>query len=261
MAFHRRLGFRLEAGSSRHAATMTGHAAGAGVKASRTWMVARRRNVESVFLYARRHGWWHTLHHVLLRTINSVALFKILRGVRVERADPAFSTCPEPYTAQFLPERMLRDFARDPDNQMPEGFLEEALSKGDKCFGICHGATLAAYSWYATTPTRIDPPGLQLRFGAEYVYMYKGFTQLAYRGKRLYAIGMTMALQHFLSRGSKGLVCYIESDNFDSLKSSFRMGYAAFGSVFVMRILGRYLAYATPGCGRYGFRVHPTPPS
>jgi hypothetical protein len=71
---------------------------------------------------------------------------------------------------------------------------------------------------------------------------------------------MTMALQHYLSRGSRGLVSYVESDNSDSLKSVFRMGYATFGSVYVMRIFGRYLTHSSPGCGRFGFRVVPDPP-
>jgi hypothetical protein len=31
--------------------------------------------------------------------------------------------------------------------------------------------------------------------------MYKGFTLKRYRGQRLHAIGMTRALEHYLSRG------------------------------------------------------------
>jgi len=234
---------------------MTRHAAGAVVVAAWTWLIARRQSAEAALREARRHGWRHTLHHVLLKAINSVVLFKILRGVWIERADPAFLTCPEGYTGRFLPEKVLRDFSRDPDNGMPESFLDEALPRGDECFGICDGATLAAYGWYATKPTHIDPPDLLLRFSGEYVYMYKGFTHVRHRGKRLHAIGMTMALQHCLSRGSRGLVSYVESDNFDSLKSVFRMGYAAFGSIYVMKIFGRYITYSSPGCRKFGFRV------
>ncbi len=55
----------------------------------------------------------------------------------------------------------------------------------------------------------------------------------------------------------KGLIAYVESTNFDSLKSTTRMGYKAFGSVIVMNVLGRYFQYATPGCEPFGFQIEP----
>jgi hypothetical protein len=50
---------------------------------------------------------------------------------------------------------------------------------------------------------------------------------------------------------------YVESNNFDSLKSCRRMGYAEFGSIHVVRISGRYRAFSSAGCRRLGFRVEP----
>jgi len=190
-----------------------------------------------------------------LKAVNAVVLFKILRGVFIERFDPAFLISPERYTPLFLPAETIRNFARDPENGMPEDFLAEALSKGDECFGFLDGERLAAYGWYSSRPTRIDPPDLRLRFGYEYVYMYNGYTHPLCRGQRLHAIGMTMALREYLRRGRKGLVSYVESNNFDSLKSCRRMGYDEFGSIYVVRISGRYRAFSSAGCRRLGFRV------
>jgi hypothetical protein len=85
--------------------------------------------------------------------------------------------------------------------------------------------------------------------------MYKGFTDSRYRGQRLHAIGMTRALEHYLSKGFGGIVSYVESTNFDSLKSCFRMGYRVFGSIYVVRIFGRDFAFSSPGCRRFDFRV------
>jgi hypothetical protein len=50
-------------------------------------------------------------------------------------------------------------------------------------------------------------------------------------------------------------VSYVESINFDSLKSCFRMGYSVFGTVYVVKVFGRYLSFSTPGCSKYDFRV------
>ena len=79
---------------------------------------------------------------------------------------------------------------------------------------------------------------MTLHFSPEYVYMYKGFTHPNYRGQRLHAIGMNLALQEYLDRGYRGLVSYIESNNFSSLKSAYRVGYRDFGRVAVWKIFG-----------------------
>ncbi len=216
---------------------------------------ASRRTARRIRESLKTYGLAQTFHDLLVRGVNRVTLLKILRGVTIERADPAFLVCPEPYRPMFLPEAMLRRFGADPANELPSSFLDDALARGDECYGILEGESLAAYGWYARRPTRIEPPELVLRFSDAYVYMYKGFTHVKHRGRRLHAIGMTRALQHYLDGGSKGLVSYVESNNFASLRSVFRMGYTPFGSIWVWRILGRTLAWTTPGCRAYGFRI------
>lgn len=198
-----------------------------------------------------------TLHDLALRAANRVLVLKFLKGMTVERVHAEFLVCPEPYRAMFLDGTMLREFGLDPANDMPKGFLEEALSKGDACYGILVGDTLAAYGWYSRGPTRIDPPELVLHPGDRYIYMYKGFTHPGHRGRRLHAIGMSLALQHYVGNGFKGLVSYVESNNFSSLTSVVRMGYEIFGTVCVLRIFGAYRTIATAGWRAHGVRIEP----
>lgn len=216
-----------------------------------------RRKTHKIFADVHRHGWAQALHHLTLRTVNGAVPFKILRGVWAGRADPLFLNYHQRYTPAFLTEETVRRFAQDPESGMSEGFVDEALAKGDECFAILDGPALASYGWYSIQPTRIDPPELFLRFDREHVYMYKGFTHPRYRGQRLHAIGMTIALEHYLSEGYQGLVSYIESNNFDSLKSAYRMGYEPFGSVYIGKIFGRYFTCRSRGCERFDFRVEP----
>jgi hypothetical protein len=218
-----------------------------------------QRNAQKVLVMVRRHGLSHILYYLTLKAIKSVVAFNIMRGFSIERVDPSFLRCPKRYTPMFLPERAIRAFARDPENEMPENFVEEALFKGDKCYGICDGRILASYTWYSVKPTHIRPPDLLLTFNGEYVYQYKGFTHPRFRGQRLHAMGKMMALRHYLSRGYRGLIFYVDSDDFDSLKSNFRMGSVEFGSVYVMKIFGRYLKYHSRGCKRFRFQVKPVP--
>jgi ribosomal protein S18 acetylase RimI-like enzyme len=157
----------------------------------------------------------------------------------------------------FLDEALLRRLGRDEENGLPSSFLDEALAEGDECFGFLDGETLAAYGWYSRRPTPIDPPDLVLDPGDRYVYMYKGFTHPAHRGKRLHAIGMTLALQHYQRRGYRGLISYVESNNFSSLNSVRRMGYEIFGSVWALRVFGMHLTHAGAGWKQHGARIEP----
>ena len=227
--------------------------------ASQGWSLpgtAAARRIRSSFT---TFGVANTLQDVALRAANRVVLFKILKGVTIDRVDQAFLECPEPYRPMFLAEDQLRQFSKDPANEIPADFLDEALAKGDECYGFVAGETLAAYGWYTRKPTRLELPGLALHFSDQYVYMYKGFTHPLHRGRRLHAIGMTRALESYLARGLKGLVSYVESNNFASLRSCFRMGYVQFGTVYVLRIFGLTLTHASAGCGPYRFGIERAP--
>ncbi|WP_160287165.1 GNAT family N-acetyltransferase [Pseudomonas knackmussii] len=203
----------------------------------------------------RQHGLAHTLHKALLKVVNAVLPFKILRGITLQKVDPRFLELPPHYRGLFLSEAMLRHYATDPRNEISTDFLDHALAKNDQCYGIFEGERLAAYGWYSRKPTGIDSTPLNLHFDPAYVYMYKGFTHYDYRGQRLHAIGMNRALQHFLEEGAKGLVSYVESGNFDSLKSCYRLGYVDAGSIYLFRLFGRFRSFASSGCGPYGLRL------
>jgi hypothetical protein len=206
-------------------------------------------------LKLKRQGAWNVLYALAIKAINAVVFFKVLKGVSIEQPDADYLAAPAAFDAGFLPDSALRAFAADPATEMSPAFVEATLAKGDQCYAICDGPHLAAYGWYATTPTTTGSPDLLLHFRDEYAYMYKGFTDPRYRGQRLHAIGMTRALQEYRHRGYRGLVSYVESTNFDSLKSCFRMGYKVFGSIFVIGLLGRRFAFSSPGCKPFGFRL------
>ena len=177
-----------------------------------------------------------TCHLLVLKVIGKLTLFKILRGMRLLKVDPAYLVCPAGYTPGFLSDAQLRQFASDAHNEMDASFLREALAKGDRCYAILDGDKLAAYGWYSRRPTRIDPPDLLLDFDPDYVYMYKGLTHPDYRGQR-------------------GIISYVESDNFDSLKSCARLGYQIFGAIYLLRVFDRYVRLYSPGCREHGFAL------
>ena len=195
----------------------------------------------------------------------------ILKCVYIGTAEQEFLSLPPKYTAGFLDAAALAQYTSQPEYDLPESFLRRALSVNDECFAIRDGDRLAAYGWYSSSQNHFSDE-LTLHFSGEWVYMYRGFTHPAYRGQRLHAIGMTMALAAYQARGFKGLVSCVEAQNSASLKSVYRMGYHDFGTIYGIR-LGRFLGkrhsrsrvlnhqfiYCTPGCRAFGFWLERTP--
>ena len=212
------------------------------------------RAVHHVVENARSFGTSAAIHDLQQRAVNRLVPFQILKGMtavlpdinrdlfetgsfaaRFADRDEVFANCSAQYD-------MTRDFAR------------EALDKRDECFAIFDGDRLASYGWYSNQPTLISD-GLVLHFDPSWVYMYKGFTHPDYRGKRLHGIGMSLALRAYTERGSRGLISYVKSNNFQSLRSIERMGYRIFGDIYLARVMGRPVTWSTPGCRPYGFRL------
>jgi len=208
-----------------------------------------RRNI-------RNHGLQAAIYDVVVRSINRLVYLKTLECVVIEQVDPGSMTLPTRLRYARLERATLSLLGREKENELPEEFVQDALDGGDECHAVMDGNTLASYGWYSKAPTVVDR-GLRLHFNPQYVYMYKGFTSKTYRGQRLHAIGMMLALNEYLNQGFKGLVAYVESNNFDSLKSCYRLGYKMCGRIRVLRLASRYFIHIGQGCSEYGLELQP----
>jgi len=198
-----------------------------------------------------------TLYDLAVRTINVVALGKVFKVLALDAARPEFLDLPAGYRSEFLSESQLRAFACDPRHELTYEFLDDALAKGDECYAVLHGVKLACYSWYSTQPT-VASDGLSIHFDPAFVYGYKAFTLPDYRGQRLHAIEVSRAWQAYLARGYRGTIAYVESHNFASLRSCYRMGYRDVGRALVLGMAGRSWAWAGRGCRAFGCSFRPS---
>ncbi len=203
-------------------------------------------------------GYRGVIHALRYSAVNKIIFYRQLQGmiVTMETLNPKYLKGNDAYTHTFLNEQQLRRYGKDPQTEMSETFLNRVLPKGDRCFAILDGETLASYGWYSTKPTAINPE-LDLYFDDRWVYMFKGYTHPSYRGQRLHAIGMAKALEAFTKEGYKGLISYVATNNFASLKSVYRMGYVNIGKVKIYRIFGKFIIKADEGCEKYKFTVKP----
>jgi hypothetical protein len=205
-----------------------------------------RRDVKNAGMLGA--GW-----NLAYRALNKVTRFMALTMLSVtpETVDASFLNGRPEHQHRFLTASELEHLSRDPANEMPAGFVAEALARGDRCYAILHGDVVASYGWYSRQETAVTEE-LSLRFSPQWAYMYKGFTRPEYRGQRLHAIGMALAMMEHSREGCHGLVSYVESNNYNSLKSCYRMGYVKAGTIVALRVGGRYLIRVGRGCAPFG---------
>ena len=198
------------------------------------------------------HGVGSALHIVFLKAMNKILTIKILKCVILTKFKlPVLGLDPK-LKVGFLNEHEIKNYFGKGYNDLPPSFAEEAIHKKDKCICIIDdNDSIAGYSWYSNKDTPSGFHHLNFSFDPSYIYTYKVFTPIKHRGKRLHSLHMNLALSHFTNIGFKGIICHIYSDNFDSLKSSYRMGFKDIGSIFVVEFLGKIYHYSPKSCSKY----------
>lgn len=203
----------------------------------------------------RHFGIHRTIYDVMVRVLNQIVFFKILRVIslscleREERLPARYQ-----FRRIFLDE--LASLAQSPENEISPLLLQEVGRNGNSCFGIFDGQQLANYVFmYATSALMTDE--LQVTFGPQYAYLCMTFTHPKHRGQHLNSIAVSMAAKEYLNSGFQSLLAYVESHNFSSLRSLHRIGWKEIGTVYIARVLGRYMIHVGAGCNPYKFRVAP----
>jgi hypothetical protein len=205
---------------------------------------------------AREVGWKKAFYDLFYRGANRLTYYKVLQAmiVKLEHLDQQYLKTESPFTFKLMLADDLKLYAHDTSLQLSEEFLETAKLKNDYCMAVFDRDKLVSYGWYSNQPTQINDE-LLLNFNSRYVYMYKGFTAVDYRGKRLHALGMARALHEFSKIGFEGLISYVEKNNFSSLKSCYRMGYKNIGQLMIAKTPWKYLMMRDKGCHDYQFNV------
>ncbi len=212
----------------------------------------------------REFGWLKTIKHYVIALINRVTFFRVYRLMMIDQLKPEWLTLDPQYTCRFFNADEMRVYLGQAAIDLPEDFVNKAIAKGDLCCAILDGDSLASYGWYSRQATLINPQ-LRLSCMTGYTYMYHGYTHPAYRGRRLHAIRMMQGLEICLrqsangtnSTRTKGLIFYVEADNYRSLRSAARLNAQNFGRVITIRLFGQYHVFHSAGCKQYGLSVTP----
>ncbi|MEW6439965.1 MAG: GNAT family N-acetyltransferase [bacterium] len=203
------------------------------------------RTADRTLAIGRRDGYGPALYCLFYDAVNRVLPFSTYKVVklRLPRLDRAYLVGPPPYRYGFLCAEEIRRFAADPENDMSETFVDDALGHGEECYAVTDGDRLAAYGWYTEEIAHVRK-NIYFTFDRSYRYMHKGFTHPAYRGRRLHAIGMAKACEEYTRRGYQGFLSLVEAHNLSSLRSCYRLGYEPVGNIYTGEVLGRYRSYS-----------------
>jgi RimJ/RimL family protein N-acetyltransferase len=199
--------------------------------------------------YVLHHGLAATLLHLLYRAVNRAAMVMIFRVVALDGCDMK----QEPATARglwrFLSHEELDSFSsKDPSLELSRDFIALALARGDKCYGFVQGGVLGAYAWYSTGPTPVQD-SIVAHFDRDRVYMHKAVTAPAFRGQRLYGIGVERALQTLVGeRTAVGLISCVQVHNHPSQKALKRIGFRTIGWTMVLGWRKPWIVLSTVGC-------------
>ena len=133
---------------------------------------------------------------------------------------------------RFLTANEVWRYSIDPSLDLDRSLAGEIDSGESLCFAALDNGRVAAYGWYAIQ--RAAPRhcfGVGIRLPAHVSYMFKGFTHPDYRGKRLHAAVMGLALAALSAREIRALISTVEWTNEASLRSCDRLGYQRLGRI------------------------------
>lgn len=203
----------------------------------------------------RRFGFLAMLHDLVISAIDKVIRFRCLVVYLLDEPGEKKSTSGD-VSVRVMSRNELREFEVCPEMQLPRLFMDEAYAAGDVCIGGFVDGEFCGYSWYSEkdSPSSV---GLTTSFLGDYVYTYKNFTLPQFRGLGMQVAIKEFALNFYKSKGKKGIVLAVESQNFASRRSTVDAGGRVVGYWMYLLKNKFYWGWGTKGCDVVGYRYFP----
>ena len=115
---------------------------------------------------------------------------------------------------------------------LPADFV--ASSQSAQCYGIVVNGDVRGYAWTASEPVRAVP-GTVVSMPPDSAYVFKAFTDPAFRGRGLLRECLSAVEQRAVSDGRSEMSALVEIHNRSSLRAFRNAGFARCGLVFVLK--------------------------
>ena len=116
-------------------------------------------------------------------------------------------------------------------------YVLKRMKRGDELMLVSHGGKVVGYhlvmkgAMELATSRIIDLPSTK-------IYLYKGFVEKSFRGKRIIDYLIYITAEDFKKRGFKKLITVVSVKNFPMLKVIERMEFKPVGMITLVKILG-----------------------
>jgi hypothetical protein len=217
---------------------------------------SRLRNIASTLsLTAKRLGWSQTL----LWSLASLGR-RFSTHIFVVATHPFEDGESDDASGDGLAGRLLTGddvvqfFDRTEGYSYSRSFAIDAISRGDRCFGVFEDGRLLWYCWYARGAAPIfDDVDAVADF--PFLYAYNAHTDADHRGRGLHRIGVKLSARFFAQEGYRAFTAYMEAHNLAPQIAARRMGERFVGFVALYRATARVRWFATRGCRSAAFRI------
>jgi GNAT superfamily N-acetyltransferase len=149
----------------------------------------------------------------------------------------------------------LLSHCRDPELDLREAMIQEALARGDVCLGALDGSALLGYVWFAyQTAPHVD--GIWVRVPPRAVYRFKSFVRPSFRGMGI-AAALYGAADVFVGRpGRAAVVDCIGVQNAASIAATLKSGSRPLGALAYWHAGRYFVAFHSRRVRRLGLRFY-----
>jgi len=194
----------------------------------------------SIFSHVAKYAARHLGIHINVIRICSLA------------ASPQYpSTLPD-VTYRLIQAEELIEASSDPELGLNPDFVNAAIDRGDFAFGAFDGPVLAAYVWRTLTSAP-HTDELWVRVDRPYVYAYKSFTRIRYRGKHLMPSVLLFSDKEMLKHGYTHRAGFVAIHNLPSLAAGKHMATKVIGYAGYLDWFGRRFPFRTRAVKNIGF--------
>jgi GNAT superfamily N-acetyltransferase len=199
----------------------------------------------------------------LLRALHGAVLHQLGRrgGLHVFRVfhrhlEPAAQwIVPKGYEFSVLSEAELLAEGRDPQLDLSQRGVREAIARGGVCIGARRAGELAGYVWFAFDRAP-HLNGVWVKVPPQAIYRYKAFVRPLHRGKGLAPAMYRFSDRILHARGREQVVNCIATHNFPSIAASRRSGAETLGYLAYWRAGPRFAAWHSSAVRRFGLRFY-----
>lgn len=195
------------------------------------------------------------VYGALMNQVAKRGRLHVLRVFCRELGSAARRATPPALELRALAPAELLSHCRDPELDLREGMIQQALRRGDLCLGALDGSALLGYVWFAyEIAPHVD--GIWVRVPPRAVYRFKSFVRPSFRGVGI-AAALYGAADAVVGRpGRAAVVDCVAVQNAASIAATLKSGSRPLGALAYWQAGRCFVAIHSRSVRRLGLRFY-----